>query len=98
HTASLLGTARILSSLKGEWDGSVKLFFQPGEEMLPGGASLMIKDNVLVDPAPVAVIGQHGMPSMPVGTIGARKWKVMASLDAGSIRMRWRGDHRAKPE
>lgn len=98
HTASLLGTARILSSLKGEWDGSVKLFFQPGEEMLPGGASLMINDNVLVDPAPVAVIGQHAMPSMPVGKIGVRKGKFMASMDALSIRIRGRGGHGAMPE
>lgn len=98
HTASLLGTARILNSLRDDWNGTVKLFFQPGEEMLPGGASLMIKDNVLKDPAPIAVIGQHAMPSMQVGKVGVRKGKFMASMDALSIRVKGRGGHGAMPE
>ncbi len=98
HTASLLGTARILNSLRDDWHGTVKLFFQPGEEMLPGGASLMIKDNVLKDPAPVAVIGQHAMPSMQVGKVGIRKGKFMASMDALAIRVKGRGGHGAMPE
>ena len=51
HTASLLGAARILTELKGEFKGNVKLMFQPGEERLPGGASLMIKEGVLENPA-----------------------------------------------
>lgn len=98
HTASLLGTARILNSLRDDWNGTVKLFFQPGEEMLPGGGSLMIKDNVLKDPAPIAVIGQHAMPSMQVGKVGVRKGKFMASMDALSIRVKGRGGHGAMPE
>ena len=44
HTSSLLGTARILQSIKNKFGGAVKLIFQPGEEKLPGGASLMIKE------------------------------------------------------
>src|SRR4030095_11459255 len=52
HTASLLGTAFILQSLKSKFGGTIKLIFQPGEETLPGGASLMIKEGVLENPKP----------------------------------------------
>lgn len=50
HTSSLLGTAKILSELKNEFAGTVKFIFQPAEEKLPGGASLMIKEGVLETP------------------------------------------------
>src|SRR5690606_5195718 len=59
HTSSLLGTAKILTALKSEFAGTVKLIFQPGEEKLPGGASLLIKEGVLENPKPDAIIGQH---------------------------------------
>ncbi len=50
HTASLLGTARILNQLKDQFEGTIKLVFQPAEEKAPGGASLMIKEGVLENP------------------------------------------------
>lgn len=97
HTASLLGTARILQSLKHLFGGTVKLLFQPGEEKLPGGATLMIRDGVLQHPAPVAVIGQHVMPSLPAGKIGVRKGKFMASMDEIILHIHGRGGHGAQP-
>src|SRR5680860_963795 len=78
HTSSLLGAARILHEVKGEFEGTVKLFFQPGEETIPGGASLMIKDKVLENPKPAAIIGQHVMPLIPTGKVGFRKGMYMA--------------------
>jgi len=72
HTSSLLGAARILQSLKSGFGGTIKLIFQPAEEVLPGGASLMIKEGVLENPKPDVVIGQHVMPSLEVG-IRARR-------------------------
>ena len=59
HTASLLGVGRILNELKEEWEGTIKLIFQPGEEKLPGGASLMIAEGVLENPKVDKIIGQH---------------------------------------
>ena len=56
HTTCLLGAAKILMALKNEWEGTVKLIFQPGEEKNPGGASLMIKDGVLENPIPQAIL------------------------------------------
>jgi amidohydrolase len=51
HTSSLLGTARILHALREEFEGTVKLVFQPAEEKAPGGASLMIREGVLENPS-----------------------------------------------
>lgn len=97
HTASLLGTAKILQSLKHLFGGTIKLLFQPGEEKLPGGATLMIRDGVLQDPAPAAAMGQHVMPSIPVGKIGIRKGKFMASMDEIILHIYGRGGHGAQP-
>lgn len=97
HTASLLGSAAILQSFRDKFSGTVKLIFQPGEEVLPGGASIMIKEGVLNNPAPTAVIGQHAMPRLEVGKIGIRSGKHMASMDAVIVRVTGKGGHAAEP-
>ena len=97
HTSSLLGTARILNSLKDKFKGTVKFFFQPGEEVIPGGASHMIRDGVLENPRVSAVIGQHAMPRMPVGKVGLRKGNHMASMDSMFVKIIGRGGHGAQP-
>lgn len=98
HTSSLLGTARILQSLKAEFGGTVKLIFQPGEERLPGGASLMVKEGVLQHPTPHAVIGQHVMPAIPAGKVGFRAGKYMASSDELYVTVKGKGGHAAQPQ
>ena len=97
HTSSLLGTAKILQSIKSKFGGTVKLIFQPGEEKIPGGASLMIKEGVLENPKPGAVIGQHVMPGIDCGKIGIRKGKHMASMDEIYATVRGKGGHGAQP-
>lgn len=98
HTSSLLGTAKILSSLKSKFAGTVKLIFQPGEEKLPGGASLLIKEGVLSNPAPQAVIGQHVLPLIDRGKVGFRSGKYMASADELYVRVIGKGGHGAQPQ
>jgi len=98
HTSSLLGTAKILSGLRDQFDGTVKLIFQPGEEKNPGGASLMIKEGVLDNPHPKSIIGQHVMPLVPVGKIGFREGMYMASSDEIYIKVIGKGGHGATPE
>lgn len=98
HTSSLLGTAHILQSLKADFGGTIKLIFQPGEERLPGGASLMIKEGVLQNPAPQAVIGQHVMPAIPAGKVGFRAGKYMASTDELYVTVTGKGGHGAQPQ
>ncbi|MGI8636118.1 MAG: M20 metallopeptidase family protein, partial [Segetibacter sp.] len=81
HTTCLLGAAKILNELKDEWEGTIKLIFQPGEERNPGGASYMIKEGALENPAPQGIFGMHVHPGLPVGRFSFRKGRVMASAD-----------------
>ncbi|MCC6837416.1 MAG: amidohydrolase [Bacteroidia bacterium] len=97
HTASVLGTAKILQELKNEFEGTVKLIFQPGEEKLPGGASLMIKEGVLENPKPTTMFGQHVFPSMEVGKVGFRNGMYMASTDELYMTVKGKGGHAAMP-
>ncbi len=98
HTASLLGAAKILHEIKDQFEGTIKLIFQPGEEVAPGGASLMIRDKVMENPAPSGIIGQHVMPLIPVGKVGFRPGIYMASADELYITVKGKGGHGAMPE
>ncbi len=95
HTASLLGVARILESLKEHFSGTVKLIFQPGEEVLPGGARQVIEEGGLVGAD--VVLGQHVMPAIPVGKVGVRTGLFMASMDEIKIEVFGKGGHGAEP-
>lgn len=97
HTAILLGAAKILDATKKEWEGTIKLIFQPGEERNPGGASLLIKEGVLKDPAPSAIFGLHVHPSLEAGKLSFRGGKVMASADEIYITIKSKGGHAAAP-
>lgn len=97
HTTCLLGAAKILSETKDEWEGTVKLIFQPGEEKNPGGASLLIKEGVLENPSPQCIFGLHVNPQLEVGKLSFRGGKVMASADELYISVRSKGGHAAAP-
>ncbi|MFY8025019.1 MAG: M20 metallopeptidase family protein [Sediminibacterium sp.] len=97
HTTVLLGAARILNDLRLEWDGTIKLFFQPGEERNPGGASYMIKEGVLENPKPDGIVALHVHPGLEVGKLSFRKGRVMASADEIYITIRSKGGHAAAP-
>lgn len=98
HTSSLLGTAKILHQLKDEFEGTVKLVFQPAEEKAPGGASIMIKEGVLENPSPASMLGQHVAPNVPVGKIGFREGMYMASTDEIYMTIKGKGGHGAMPD
>lgn len=98
HTSSLLGTAKILNEIKDQFEGTVKLIFQPGEEKNPGGASYMIRDGALQNPTPASIIGQHVMPLVPVGKVGFREGMYMASSDEIYLKVIGKGGHGATPE
>ena len=97
HTSSLLGVARILNEVKENFEGTIKFIFQPGEEKLPGGASIMIKEGVLENPKPSSVIGQHVMPQINAGKVGFRKGLYMASTDEIYVTVKGKGGHGAMP-
>ncbi len=98
HTTCLLGAAKILNELKDEWEGSVKLIFQPGEEKNPGGASLLIKEGVLENPAPQKIFALHVHPGLEVGKFSFRGGMVMASADEIYITIKGKGGHAAAPQ
>ncbi|WP_109694563.1 M20 metallopeptidase family protein [Chitinophaga deserti] len=97
HTTVALGAARILQQLRNEFEGTVKILFQPGEEKHPGGASLMIQDGALENPKPQAILGLHVLPAMETGILGFRAGKYMASADEIYITVKGKGGHAAAP-
>ena len=97
HTTCLLGAAKILQETKEQWEGTVKLIFQPGEEKNPGGASLMIKEGVLQNPAPQAIAALHVNPQLETGLLSFRSGQVMASADEIYVTIRGKGGHAAAP-
>ncbi|ETZ19628.1 M20 family metallopeptidase [Pedobacter sp. V48] len=97
HSSSLLGSAYILNSLKAEFGGTIKLIFQPAEEVLPGGASIMIKEGVLENPKPQSIVGQHVMPLIDTGKVGFRSGIYMASTDELYVTVHGKGGHGAQP-
>jgi len=97
HTACILGAAFILNELKDNWEGTVKIMFQPGEEVLPGGASLMIKEGVLENPKVDKAVAMHVFPSMETGKVGFRGGMYMASTDELYLTVKGKGGHAAMP-
>ncbi|HMQ06968.1 MAG TPA: M20 family metallopeptidase [Saprospiraceae bacterium] len=97
HTTCLIGALLILHSIKDQWSGKVKAIFQPGEEKLPGGASMMIKEGVLKNPTPNLMIAQHVHPSLEVGKVGIRYGNYMASADEIYITVKGKGGHGGLP-
>ncbi len=97
HTACLLGAAKILNELKDEWEGTILLIFQPGEELAPGGASLMLKDGLFDEFQPELIIGQHVSEDFPTGSLAILEGTVMASADEFHLTISGKGGHGAKP-
>ena len=97
HSTCLLGAAKILNELKDQWEGTIKLIFQPGEERNPGGASILIKEGVLENPKPEAIFGLHVHPQLETGYFSFREGKVMASADEIYITIKGPGGHAAAP-
>ncbi|MEQ9063001.1 MAG: M20 family metallopeptidase [Vicingaceae bacterium] len=98
HTSCVLGSGRILNELKDQFEGTVKLLFQPGEEVLPGGATKIIASGVLNDPKPDAIIGQHVYAELEAGKLGFRPGMYMASGDEIHVKLRGPGGHAAMPD
>jgi amidohydrolase len=97
HTSCVMGVAKALNELKDEFEGTAKIIFQPGEERLPGGASLMIKEGALENPTASSILGQHVLPELEVGKVGFRKGMYMASADEIHFTVNGKGGHAALP-
>lgn len=97
HSSCALGAAIMLSRLKEEFEGTVKIIFQPGEEVLPGGASLMIEEGVLENPKVDAAIALHVFPGLEAGAAGFKSGMYMASTDELYLTVYGKGGHAAMP-
>jgi amidohydrolase len=97
HTASLLGAVYILNQLKDDFSGQVRFLFQPGEELLPGGALKVLESGILDDPKPDMILAQHVFPELPAGDFGFRSGAYMASTDEIYITIKGTGGHGALP-
>ncbi|MFM8241286.1 MAG: M20 family metallopeptidase [Crocinitomicaceae bacterium] len=97
HTSILLGTASILQKNRDKLKKDVKLIFQPGEEMNPGGASLMIKEGVLENPKVEAMFALHVYPEFEAGLLGLKSGLYMASSDEIHLEIIGKGGHGALP-
>ena len=98
HTTCILGAAIILNQLKNKLKGTVRIVFQPGEEQLPGGASIMIKEGAIKDAKKAVMIGQHVHPPLEVGKVGFYPGEYMASADEIFIEVIGKGGHAALPK
>ncbi len=98
HMACVLGVASIITKLKDNFEGTIKLIFQPSEEKLPGGASVMIKEGVLQNPKVEKIIGQHVYPELEAGKVGFRPGIYMASCDELHVTVKGKGGHAALPQ
>ncbi len=98
HTSSMLGVCKILNNLKNSFEGTFKIIFQPGEEILPGGASLMLKEGALKNPDAELIIGQHVYPQLEAGEVGFKKGMYMASADEIYVTVKGKGGHGALPD
>ncbi len=98
HMAMVLAAGRILHELRAEWSGTVLLLFQPGEEKIPGGASMVLKEGALGDPVPAGIMGQHVTPELEVGKVGFHAGPFMASSDELYVTVKGKGGHAAQPE
>jgi amidohydrolase len=98
HMTCLLGAVKILQELQNNFEGTIKFIFQPAEELVPGGASRMINEGVLENPAPEAICAQHVFPDLEVGQLGFRSGLYMASSDEVNLYIRGKGGHAAIPD
>ncbi|HJE89042.1 M20 metallopeptidase family protein [Rikenella microfusus] len=97
HTAALLGALVLLNERRERFEGTVLGLFQPGEELWPGGASLVLKEGVFDGMEPRAFVGGHVSPELEVGRIGVRSGTFMASTDEIHIVVHGQGGHGALP-
>lgn len=101
HIAMLLGAAHILSEMRDQIPGTVKLIFQPAEEGAPqgeeGGAKLMVKEGVLQNPDVDVIFGLHINSQTKAGDIKYRPGGTMASSDSYRILVKGDQTHGAYP-
>jgi amidohydrolase len=97
HSTCLLGAAQYLWNHREDFEGTIKLIFQPSEEKQPSGAEALIEAGALANPSVSSIIGLHVTPELETGKLGFRKGKFMASADEIYMTVHGKGGHAASP-
>ncbi len=97
HMSMAMGVIKLFNNIRDQFDGTVLVIFQPGEEKSPGGAKLMIESGELNNPLPDVILGQHILPELETGKVGYRAGRYMASCDEIYITVAGKGGHAALP-
>ena len=97
HMTGLLGAAELLLQRKDQINGTVKLIFQPAEELSPVGGSRAMMESGYLDDAE-AVYGLHVWPDLPHGKVGVKAGPLMAATDHFTITIHGKTAHGAKPD
>ena len=98
HMTCLVGTARVLASMKDKWHGTLVFIGQPAEER-GGGAQAMLKDGLFQRfPKPDLCLALHDTPELPVGQLGLTSGAATASVDSVDIIVHGIGGHGASPD
>jgi amidohydrolase len=97
HLAMLLAISKVLNNMRETFGGNILLIFQPGEELVPGGARLMIETGAFSNPRPSVVLAQHVLPELETGHVGYKPGRYMASSDEIYITINGKGGHAALP-
>ena len=97
HVTWLLGAAMLLSRMRQELHGTVKLLFQPSEEA-PGGAQRMLACGVLKDPDVDMALAAHVSPDYPAGKYLLQTGPVTANPDFFTLTLCGKGAHGSQPE
>lgn len=98
HTTILLGTLGWLNRHREELGCTIFGLFQPGEELNPGGAKLVLDEEPFKGYEVVAVVGNHIEPTLPTGTIGICEGQYMAACDELHFTLIGKGGHAALRE
>lgn len=77
-----------------EWQGSVRLLFQPGEEG-SGGAKRMVKEGALEDAS--AIFAIHVNVNLPPGMVSGRPGPFMAAMGVFTVHIQGQGAHAGSP-
>ena len=100
HMTIAYGVLRVLESLRAVLPGTLRVIFQPGEEVPAGeksGAAEMVKAGALESPDVEAIFGLHVWPELPAGTVGVQPDVTMAAADSFIVEARGESSHAGEP-
>jgi amidohydrolase len=98
HITNMIGTAKALSELKNQWQGTLVILGQPAEEVVDGARSILRDGLYERFPKPDYVIALHDSADLEAGKVGYTPGYAMASSTSVDIKIRGLGGHGARPE